>query len=181
MAALPERQARSSPCELRAFDPQFADQVVSWSQDAQEAYWLAPKTTPPVRTNDVLSWQVPEHEPFLMWAAGYSVPVGYGELNRLSRVRRRYWLGHLIVSPDRRGRGYGRELTRLLLEQAFLVHRAIEVTLVVFPENRSAIACYRSAGMVDDGFEMHSFPAYGRTERLLRMVIRRWPPPDYIK
>lgn len=97
-------------------------------------------------------------------------PLAYGEVNLLNERRREYWLGHLIVDPRQRGRGVGRWLAELLLQEAFDRLGARRVSLVVFPENRSAIACYRAAGMRDEGFETHYFPPYRRWERLLRLI-----------
>lgn len=171
MAAHPETHRRARPvCRLEPFHPGYADTVISWIRDAREAYWLAPRTRPPLTAHEVLNWQQPGHHAFMLIAPGRAQPVGYGELNRLAGTPRRYWLGHLIVDPEQRGLGYGVQLTRLLLWQGFAHYGAADVTLVVFPENRTAIAAYRTAGMRDDGFEEHDFPAYGGRVRLLRMV-----------
>lgn len=101
-------------------------------------------------------------------------PVAYGELNVLDRGYRSHWLGHLVVAPHARGQGLGRALTELLLARAFEVHESRRVTLVVFRENQSAIACYRKAGMRPDGFEHHFFEPYNRGARLLRMAMNSW-------
>lgn len=99
----------------------------------------------------------------------HPAPVGYGELNLLNDARREFWLGHLIIDPAFRGMGLGVRLTRLLLRRAFVDHAASCVSLVVFPDNAAAVACYRAAGLYPSGFEQHAFEAYGTRERLLRM------------
>ena len=71
------------------------------------------------------------------------------------------------------GRGLGTHLTRLLLERAFNQQGARRVTLVVFPENHRALACYRAAGLREAGAEMHYFPPCDRRVRLLKMDIVR--------
>ncbi len=167
------RRHSTTPCHLVPFDPVWAEHVISWIRDPQEAYWLAPKTPPPLTTRHLLRWQRPDHHTYLMFEVGGNLPVAYGELNRLSLGGRRYWLGHLIVDSARRGCGFGVTLTRLLIEEGLNRRGAREVSLVVFPENRRAIHCYRAAGMIDDGFETHTFPAYGRTECLVRLAARR--------
>ena len=164
------RQDAARPCRLARFEPEWAACVISWVRDAREAYWLAPKTAPPLTPEGLLRWQEPGHAPFLLWEMAGTKPVGYGEVNRLNVRQGHYWLGHLVVDPGRRGRGYGVQLTRLLLKEAFARRGARRVTLVVFPENQAALACYRSAGMLDDGYEWHSFPVYGRRECLLRLA-----------
>ena len=173
MAANPDtRKLAATTCRLAPFHPGYADLVLSWIQDAQEAHWLAPRTPPPLSATKVLHWQAPGHQAFMLIEPGAPAPLGYGELNILNAAARRYWLGHLIVDPARRGRGLGVQLTRLLLWEAFCRQGAREVSLVVFPENRRAIVCYEAAGLRADGHELHDFPAYAQQVNLLRMVAR---------
>lgn len=171
MAAHPKTRKEPTPrFRLAPFEPVWAERVISWVRDAREAFWLAPKTPPPLAASEILRWREPGNTPYLLWGATGTAPVGYGELNRLGTGQRFYWLGHLIIDAAQRGRGYGVQLTRLLLEEAFERRGARRVTLVVFPENAAALACYRAAGMRDDGYEWHAFPAYGRRECLLRLA-----------
>lgn len=171
MAAHPRTRERILPvCRLQAFTPGHADRVMSWVRTRQEAFWLAPRTAPPLTAEQVLNWQRPGHQAFLMLEVGLPDPIAYGELNVLGQEPGLFWLGHLIVDPQQRGRGCGIQLTRLLLWQAFYHQRAREVTLVVFPENKAAIAAYKAAGMRAAGHEQHEFAAYGRVVKLLRMV-----------
>jgi len=173
MAANPDTRKPAAPvCRLVPFHPGYADLVLSWIQDAQEAYWLAPRTPPPLTASEVLHWQAPGRQAFMLIEPGTPAPLGYGELNILNAAARRYWLGHLIVAPARRGCGLGVQLTRLLLWEAFRRQGAREISLVVFPENRRAIACYEAAGLRADGHERHDFPAYGQQVNLLRMAAR---------
>ena len=174
MAANPSISRTTTPaCRLLSFHPSCADLVMSWVSDAREAFWIAPRTPPSLTAAEVLNWQVPGHQAYLLAEAGRAPPIGYGELNVLNGAARRYWLGHPIVDPAQRGRGCGLQLTRLLLRQAFAQHGSVDVTLVVFPDNTRAIACYRAAGMRENGYETHEFPAYGRRVRLLRMAASR--------
>jgi RimJ/RimL family protein N-acetyltransferase len=173
MAATPKPRPNAPPCRLRAFEPIWADHIAGWARDPQEAYWLAPKTRPPLTAASLLRWIEPGHAPYLLWEEGGAAPVAYGEVNRLLRARRQYWLGHLVVDPERRGRGYGVALVRGLLQEAFEQRGAVRVTLVVFAENVPALACYRRAGMHEDGWEWHNFPLYGKRECLLRFAAER--------
>ena len=162
--------------DLRPFDPRYAGLVASWARGPLETYWLAPRTEPPLTARKVREWADPAHRPYMLVAPGQPTPLGYGELNLLHGRRHEYWLGHLVVDPEQRGRGFGRQLTVLLLQRAFHQFGAWYVSLVVFPENVAAVACYRAAGMREDGFEIHTFPAYGSRERLLRFIATSPPP-----
>ncbi len=170
-----EARERVPQCRLVPFEAPWAALVASWPADARETYWLAPRNAPPLTPMQILAWHTPGRTPYALLLEPQATPVGYGELNVMSSGRRCYWLGHLVINPAQRGRGLGVALTRKLLEEAFVRRGAREVSLVVFPDNLVAIACYRAAGMREDGYETHEFPAYRRVETLLRMVARNWP------
>jgi len=157
---------------LQPFDPAHADLVASWITSNLEAYWLAPQTPPPLTGDRIRRWSAPDHEALQLCPPHDRRPVAYGELNILDVYRHAYWLGHLIVDPSLRGRGIGRELTRRLIQRARACYGAMQVSLVVFPANLAAIACYRAAGLVPDGYELHDLHPYGQRVRLLRMTIR---------
>lgn len=176
MAAEPITTAsRLDALRLTAFEARYARRVLSWVCGPREAYWLAPRTRPPLTVDKVLSWSVRGRNPLMLIAPGETEPLAYGEINVLNEKRREYWLGHLIVDPRRRGCGLGRQLTRELLRRAFHRHAAQRVSLVVFADNAAAIGCYRTVGMLEDGFETHYFAPYRRRERLLRLVAT-WAP-----
>jgi RimJ/RimL family protein N-acetyltransferase len=168
----PLQEIHPALLRLERFDPAHADLVASWVTSELEAYWLAPQTPPPLTADQVRRWSSSQHEAFQLRPPQQQPPIAYGELNILDRYRHAYWLGHLIVDPAVRGRGVGRELTRRLIERARTCYGATEVTLVVFPANAPAIRCYRAAGLLPDGYELHDLEPYGHRARLLRMSIR---------
>lgn len=176
MGTLPQhRRATQNDARLRAFDQRDAELVARWIADHDEAYLVAPRTPPPLDANAIRAWRAAGHHQFILIACDSAAPLGYGEVNLLNAQRREYWLGHLIVDPQHRGQGYGLVLTQRLIEYAFVRCKATAATLVVFQHNERAIRSYRAAGMTDDGFEQHYFPAYGRQESLLRLRCNRWP------
>jgi ribosomal protein S18 acetylase RimI-like enzyme len=92
-------------------------------------------------------------------------PVGYGEI-WVDEPEREVELARIIVSPERRGRGVGRRLVRLLLVRAALFGLPDAFVRVV-PENAAAIGCYRGAG----------FSPVSETER---EEFNRGQPVDYV-
>ena len=171
MAAEPlARPIALIPLRLEPFMFGHAEIVASWVRTPREAYQLAPRTAPPIDAAKVRGWSAEGHSQLVLCEAGRSGIVGYGELNALHSNRSEFWLGHLIVDPDRRGAGFGLELTRLLLWRAFHRLRARRVSLVVFADNRAAVECYKRAGFCPDGHEVHELPAYGGPARLVRMA-----------
>ena len=151
-----------SDTRLVRFDSACADCVARWVRGAREAFWLAPRTHPPLTAEKVRAWQRNGRRPLMLVGTDQTIPLAYGELNVLRRRQGEYWLGHLIVDPDLRGLKLGKRLTRLLLWRAFELHGASSVSLVVFPNNAVAITCYRAVGMQDAGYEFHYFPPYDR-------------------
>lgn len=168
------RKIEASRCWLAPFHADHAPLIASWVGSAQDAFWLAPRTPPPITPEKIAAWGGKDREPLVLVEESRSRLLAYGELNLLNRRRNEYWLGHLLVDPSLRGHGLGRRLTDLLVARAFDRYRAARVLLVVFPENRSAVACYQAAGFVSCGRESHAFPEYATTETLVRMhIVRR--------
>lgn len=57
--------------------------------------------------------------------------------------------GFVIVSPDKRGHGFGKAMLQLALRYARLIYQAKTVSLGVFQNNPSAYHCYKAVGFVD--------------------------------
>lgn len=57
-------------------------------------------------------------------------------------------LGRIIVSPQARGRGLGRELMTALCAEALRSSAALQLTLKVYRDNQAAVALYRNLGFV---------------------------------
>lgn len=55
----------------------------------------------------------------------------------------------VMVDPDKRGRGVGKEMLRLALRFAFEITKADLVKLAVFPENTIAVRCYEGVGFTE--------------------------------
>lgn len=181
MSSLPQSsRATAADTRLRTFDLRDAEVVAGWISSDDEAYRIAPRTPPPLNADAIRGWRSHHHHQFILIHSDSATPLGYGEVNLLNAQRREYWLGHLVIDPAQRGRGYGVILTHRLLEFAFLRCKASAATLVVFQDNQPAIHSYRAAGMIDDGFEQHYFPAYGRQESLLRLRCTRYVPPRFV-
>ena len=58
-------------------------------------------------------------------------------------------LKFVMINPEMRGKGYGKQMLRLALDYAFSITKANTVQLNVFPENIGAKKCYEHAGFVE--------------------------------
>jgi len=104
----------------------------------------------------------------LRWPAGGELPLGYAELNPMRSDSRHFWLGHVVLDPKRRGQGQGKRFVQMLLRWARAELSARRISLVVFPDNQAAAACYLKAGFSLRGEEYHRFAPDRPRHRLLR-------------
>lgn len=80
-----------------------------------------------------------------------------GEMLAFGQIYERHGrinLARLVVSPERRGQGIGRQLVLLLMDEGRGSFALQEYSLFVYKDNYPAKACY--AGL---GFEQHEYPA----------------------
>lgn len=79
--------------------------------------------------------------------------------------------GFVIVDPDKRGRGYGKEMLRLALKTAFDILGAEKVTLGVFENNPSAYHCYKAVGFRDAAATDETYHIFGEEWKCLELEI----------
>lgn len=158
---------------LSPFRPEHARVIVPWVKDAAALRLLAPSTSSPFTIEKLLAWHTPSVSAFVALRNGAVLPVAYGELNRVSGTVDRFWLGHVLVRPERRRAGLGTRFVGALADEAFTVRQATKVELIVFPENEAAIRCYRRVGFRLRGSEVHRFQEDGAAERMLRLELTR--------
>ena len=155
---------------LRPFSEPDAAAVLSWCRDEETFFlWTAgvlgdfPLTEAGFRkTGDLMRFTALEEKNVVGFFTARNPKETLDELR----------FGFIIVAPDRRGTGVGKEMLRLGLSYAFGPYRADRVTLGVFEENRAAYFCYRAAGFTETGVrEAYSFR--GETRFAIEMECRR--------
>ncbi len=171
MTGPPPTSRHEQEWTLSPFESRHADAVVRWVPDDRDLLWLAPRTAPPLSAQKVIDWAGPRKVNLMLRHHHQDQPVGYGELNKMRIDPRHLWLGHIIVDPAWRRRGIGLLFVRKLLTMAFEQHHAHRVSLIVFPENQSAVKCYEKAGFVAGRIESHRFRDDAAPCRMLRMDI----------
>lgn len=93
--------------------------------------------------------------------------VGHFIMRYLHGDNRIIRFGWVVVDPDKRGKGYGKQMLQCGLKYAFEMLDAKEVNLGVFINNDSAHYCYKAAGFKD--FEIRE----GNPWQVVEMVIHR--------
>lgn len=82
-------------------------------------------------------WMVPAST---FWLMADGVPAGQGNLRHRLTDALREAGGHIgyAVASDHRGKGYGRELLRLMLEEARRMGITEEILVTVYPDNAAS-------------------------------------------
>ena len=149
---------------LREFRGSDAREIARWPGSLEEVRrWAGSDPGWPVDVAVFGRWHAdPDVRPYVICEG--KKQIGYGEV-WVDEPEQEVELARIIVSPDKRGRGVGRRLVRLLLDRAALAGLP-EAFVRVVPENGAAIGCYRGAG-----FSPVSEPE--------REVFNRGQPVDY--
>jgi ribosomal protein S18 acetylase RimI-like enzyme len=132
------------PESFREFRESDAREVARWPTSGEDVRrWAGSDPCWPVDVSVFGRWHAdPDVRPYVL--CDEEEPVGYGEV-WIDEPEQEVELARIIVSPDRRGRGVGQRLVRLLLERAYLA-RLPDAFVRVVPDNSAALACYRGAG-----------------------------------
>jgi len=159
--------------ELRPFHPSFAATICSWVPNERDLRWLAPRTVAPLTDAKILAWHHDRCTPKLLFRSNDDAPCGYADINRMKVQTDNIWLGHIVIAPSSRRRGYGTRFVQLLLGAAFVDPHATMVSLVVFPDNIAALRCYEHCGFRVTCNEYHRFRNDAARQRMLRLDLRR--------
>ncbi|MCO6438402.1 MAG: GNAT family N-acetyltransferase [Phycisphaerae bacterium] len=159
--------------QLCQFDDRLAPVLLRWVDSPRVLRWLAPSVERALTPDMVLEWRRKGGRPLCLVRHPGPTLLAYGELNPMRHQPGHYWLGHILVDPVKRGKGIGTRFIRAMERYAFRSMGALQLSLVVFPDNRSAIACYGRAGFRSVGEEHHRFLPSGPMHCLLRMTLMR--------
>jgi len=138
---------RGTGVELRQYSDGYGVQVAGWAVDAKEVALLSGRVAYPFPEELKASWRKTDSDIHSYLLFDGDRPVGYGEV-WLDDEEDEVELARVIVDPDLRGRGIGRQLVQALLVPALEAGYS-EVFLRVRPENEPAIRAYRGSGFVD--------------------------------
>ena len=141
---------------LRPYSQKDGEEIIQWCDTEDRFYkWNAgvfgdyPLTVE--RFTEVISKRSDDNNYFLFCAVDENGVVGFFVLGQPGDDRERLHFGFVILKPEVRGKGYGKQMLKLGLKYAFEVYRAKRVTLAVFENNPSAYFCYKSVGFWKTG------------------------------
>lgn len=132
---------------LRPYKKEDADTIISWSQDERAFYqWSAG-----VMGDYPITHKEFEFVDSLMAFAAFEEEKTIGFFtfrnpgSRIDELR----IGFIILDPEQRGCGKGKEMLKIALKYAFEIYGANRVSLGVFENNEPAYNCYKAAGFGD--------------------------------
>jgi RimJ/RimL family protein N-acetyltransferase len=99
---------------------------------------------------------------FTVYERATTHPIGTAGLSNISHRTGRAEFGIMIGEPDARGKGYGTETTRLVLDYAFTALGLRNVALTVAEWNVAGQRAYAKAGFKEFGRRRQCWPMGGR-------------------
>ena len=157
---------------LRPYKREDADTILSWSKDEKAFYqWSAGMMGKyPITRKEF------EFVESLMAFTAFDENgiVGFFTLRNPGERTDELRIGFVIIDPERRGRGTGKEMLLLGIRYAFDIYGAGRVSLGVFENNEPAYHCYKAAGFRDaDPEEAKAYPVMGEVWKAKEMIIER--------
>lgn len=100
--------------------------------------------------------------------------VGFFTLRPPKETTDELRFGFVIVDPEKRGKGFGKEMLRLGIKYVFEIYRAKKASLGVFENNTSAYHCYKAAGFKDiTTEEAETYHVLNEEWKCLELMIER--------
>lgn len=162
----------------RPFCPEDAPKIALWmSTSAADLFMVSSSLVFPVSA-DVLIKRAKEVDPdehkfYSVFLAGSDTIAGYFEIKNINSQHSIGTGAHIILSPEYRGKGMGKDLIDLLSRIAFSSLGLYRVSLSVHTTNQAAIAVYKKAGYVNEGLLREVLLFGGKRYSLYQMSLLR--------
>lgn len=139
---------------LRPYKPSDAWHILKWWEGADEetfVKWSCGKFDYPLTIEQLdtyfSTWCLEEENGWLMTALDENgAPVGHFIMRLVDYDAGSVRMGFIVMNPDGRGKGYGKQMIAQALKYAFGVLGMKTATLGVFENNPQAKACYEAVG-----------------------------------
>ena len=137
---------------LRPYLPADAQKIMQWYSDEYSfRQWCGDcyETFPikPKNMNDLYDYLQKICPYYILTACDENEVIGHLTMRFTDSTKTVLRFGFVIIDPQKRGQGIGKEMMQLALGYAFSALKAKRVTLAVFKNNAPALRCYRSAGL----------------------------------
>ncbi len=161
---------------LRPFKLSDIKYLLDWASDERTfTAWCANKFTYPLTEKQLIEYKETYDKDEYGWSftavEESGIPVGHLLMRSADYDKQSIHFGFIIMNPDIRGKGYGKEMVGLAVKYAFEILRVKKATLVVFSNNETAHNCYKAVGFKDQGLREEPFIYKDETWKLYDMLI----------
>ena len=136
---------------LRPFKPSDSDTIAGWFNDEKIFnYWSGGQYNFPLSAQQIIDkskiYEADENA-FMMTALDTDGEVCGHFIFRLADYEKNsIHIGHIVVSPNKRGQGLGKAMIEMALKYAIEIMGMKRITLGVYADNIPAKKCYESIG-----------------------------------
>ena len=163
---------------LRAYEEADAQEIVNWSTDEVSFHkWCADTFNHfPITAEEFNSYyNSPECNAYIkMTVTDNHKPIGHYFLCFTDECKKTIRFCFVINNPSQRGKGYGKQMMKLAIQNIYDNFNIDKITLGVFENNPTAYYCYKSVGFQDVKLEKDKFyHVMGEDWKCLEMAIER--------
>lgn len=169
---------RTELFKARPFRVTDATTVASWmSVSPKDVFMLSSALTFPIKP-DALIKRVKEANPkehkfYSVFLIRTGMPVGYFEIKNINNRHSTGIGSHIILAPEYRGKGMGKDFMDLISKVAFSSLRLYRLSLSVHTINHAAVNAYKKAGYSKEGLIREVLFFQGRRYSLYQMSLLR--------
>lgn len=147
---------------LRPYKSEDAENILSWSNDEKAFYkWSAGVLGEYPITKEQFGFV---NNLMAFTAIDDNEVVGFFTMRKPSDSFDELRFGFVVVDPEKRGKGYGKEMLSLGVTYAKDIFKSKKVSLGVFENNESAYYCYKAVGFKDVSLEeIETYTVLGET------------------
>lgn len=163
---------------IRPFKMSDADLVVNWLKEERVfMMWCAAKFKYPLTVEQLQDYKELYEQDEFGWIfvaldeAG--TPVGHFLMRMADYEKESVHLGFIVIDPEKRDHGYGKEMVKLAVKYAFELLGVRRVTLGVYDTNPRAEQCYKKVGFITETYSKDSLTYGNETWGIFNMAIER--------
>jgi RimJ/RimL family protein N-acetyltransferase len=163
---------------LRPYKLSDAKYLLEWIEDESTfAMWCANKFEYPLTEKQLLDYKEIYENDLNGWIFTAldenGKPIGHLMMRKANYTNQSVHFGFVLIDPNYRGKGYGKEMVGLAAKYAFEILRVDKITLGVFANNSAAHNCYKSIGFIDINYLEEFFPYKDEKWGLYDMEMRK--------
>ena len=164
---------------LRSFQLEDKERTIKWKNDmairkmAMYHPYPITKELEADLFDNILHDESNKHIYFAICEKESDKMVGFISLRNINWVNRNCEFGIIIGKENARGKGFGKEATKLIIDYAFKYLNLHKISLNVLEENKPAINLYKNLGFKEEGILKEHFYWDGKYYGVIIMGLLR--------